>query len=175
MPKACACTGRVVSERRPDKTVTVLVERRREASRLQEVHQAVFEVSWPMTRTMRPRPGDGLDRGVPADVQAQALEGDRRRPTGRVGRRDEADDSDADQPGGRRQLRRPQGAVHQGAGRLEAQDRFDRRRHRGVGQGGDSARPREEGRYPPGRDRAHGQGDPPPDGTASSSTRTRRC
>ena len=41
-----------------------------------------------------------------------------------------------------------------------------RRRHRRLGEGGDPARPRQEGRHPPGGDRAHGQGDPARDGTA---------
>ncbi len=45
-------------------------------------------------------------------------------------------------------------------GGSKRQVRHRRRRHRRLGQGGDSARPREEGRRAPGGDRAHGEGDP---------------
>ena len=61
-------------------------------------------------------------------------------------------------------------------GGSQAQLRDGRRRHRRLGQGGDPARPREEGRCPPGGDRAHRQGDPPRRRHArSASTATRRC
>ena len=69
-------------------------------------------------------------------------------------------DPDADESRRRRQFRRAPRHVHQGAGRLEAQIRRRRRHHRRVGQGGDPARPREEGRRHEGGRRAHRQGHP---------------
>ena len=106
----------------------------------------------------------GAHPGMPADLasasagrwsSATARSGCRR-PESAVRRDDDAMIQMRDQPRSRRQFRRAPRAVHQGAGRLEAQDRLDRRRHRRLRQGGDSARPREEGRRAPGGHRAHG-------------------
>ena len=88
-----------------------------------------------------------------ADLQAQALGGGARREEEGVvsgdaakGMSGVAHDPDADQPRRRGQFRRAPRHVHQGAGRLEAQIRHHRRRDRRLGEGGDPARPREEGR-----------------------------
>ena len=67
-------------------------------------------------------------------------------------------DPDANQPRRGGQFRRAPRHVHQGAGRLQAQIRHHRRRHRRLGQGGDPARPRQEGRGDEGRGGAHPQG-----------------
>ncbi len=61
-------------------------------------------------------------------------------------------------------------------GGSKRQDRLGRRRHRGVGEGGDSARQGEEGRRAPGGDRAHVvSGAPRAMAARSASTATPRC
>ena len=174
MPKR-VLQGVVVSDKNA-KTVVVEVERRythplfkKTVRRSKKFHAHDEEDTFKV--------GDIVsDRGEPPDLQEQALGG----AEGRQGRetvaalqagwrswkheradcrtKDWTDDPDGDQPRRRRQLRRAPPAVHQGAGRVEAQVRHDRRHHRRVDQGGDPARPREEGRGDEGSCRAHRQG-----------------
>ena len=103
--------------------------------------------STPTTRTTPSRWATSSHRGEQAHLQEQALggaEGHQGLSCGLAqawARLDEherddcrtrnwSDDPDGDQPRRGRQLRRAAPAVHQGAGRLEAQVRHDRRHHR---------------------------------------------
>ena len=165
MPKR-VLTGRVTSDKM-DKTITVLVDRRvmhplykkfiRRSKKYAAHDEANLCKIGDMVRIEECRPiskrktwlvVERNGRGARAPTPAQLKE--QRHDLGR------------DQSRGRRQLRRAPRAVHQGARRLEAQDRLGRRRHRGVDQGGDSARQGEEGRRAPGGDRAHGVSGAPP-------------
>ena len=68
-------------------------------------------------------------------------------------------------PRRRRQLGRQEGHLHQGARRLEAQVRVDRRRHRRVDPRSDPERQGEEGRGRQGGHRPHQEGDRRADGS----------
>ena len=128
------------------------------------------QVQGPRREERVPGRRPGADRRVPAAQPRQALAraeacwSSRRslsvtaaaRPQAHVEMRH---DPDADSPRRRRQLRRQEAHVHQGARRLEAQVRLDRRHHRRVREGGHPERQGEEGRGDEGGDRAHGQGD----------------
>ncbi len=149
--------GIVVSDK-ADKTVVVDVERRFTHPILKKTVRRTkkYQAHDPENQF---KVGDRVTiEEVEADLQDQELgrgrRGKRCRLSGResenewrraspvraIRRRTSHDDPDADEPRCRGQFRRAPGAVHQGAGRLEAEIRPCRRHHRGVGEGSDSAR-----------------------------------
>src|SRR5690606_31313971 len=80
-----------------------------------------------------------------------------RAPSPRRGRA--SSDPDVVRPGRRRQQRRQEGVLHQGAGRLAPPLRLGGGHHRGVGARGDPGRQGEEGRDRPRRRGPHPEGD----------------
>ena len=190
MPKRIL-QGVVVSDKQ-DKTVVVKVERRfthplfKKTMRRSKNYHAHDENKTQQGRRHR------VDRGDPADLEAEALAGDRgaeelralaartsefrgrrasfRRESG--GRRAAGDQSGKKGDQAMIQMQTNLDvADNSGARRVQCikvlggskrQLRLGRRHHRRLGQGSDSARPREEGRRDEGGHRAHRQGHPPP-------------
>jgi small subunit ribosomal protein S17 len=173
-------TGRVTSDKM-DKTITVLVDRRvmhplykkfirrskkyaaHDEANICKIGDMVRIEECPPISKRKTWTGDRAQRrdwlGAPETPSPPA-------PAPRIRRKGAEHDHRRIQPRCRRQFRRAPRAVHQGAGRLQAQDRFGRRRDRGVDQGSDSARQGEEGRRAPGGDRAHRVPGAPADGSA---------